>query len=54
MQDLTPISLFCVAIPNQVTKQLTFVHADLQLSSLAEMTFEELVTIVHKAANGKG
>ena len=46
--------IFCVAIPNQVTKQLTFAHADLQLSSLAETTFEELVTIVHNAANGKG
>ncbi len=39
--------IFCVAVPNQVTKQLTFPHADLQVSSLAEMTFEELVTTVH-------
>ncbi len=38
--------IFCVAVPNQVTKQLTFPHADLQLSSLAEMTFEELATAV--------
>lgn len=41
--------IFCVAIPNEVTKQLTFAHADLQLSSLAEMTFEELVTTVHES-----
>ena len=38
--------IFCVAVPNQVTKQLTFAHADLQISSLAEMTFEELVKTV--------
>jgi len=41
--------IFCVAVPNQVTKQLTFAHADLQLSSLAETTFEELVTTVHQS-----
>lgn len=40
--------IFCVAVPNHVTKQLTFAHADLQLSSLAEMTFEELVKTVHE------
>jgi len=41
--------IFCVAVPNQVTKQLTFAHADLQLLSLAEMAFEELVTTVHQS-----
>ncbi|MBM4258472.1 MAG: HAD-IA family hydrolase [Deltaproteobacteria bacterium] len=38
--------IFCVAVPNQVTQQLTFAHADLQLSSLAEMTFAELVRTI--------
>jgi HAD superfamily hydrolase (TIGR01509 family) len=38
--------IFCVAVPNHVTKQLTFAHADLQLSSLAEVTFEELVRTI--------
>ena len=41
--------IFCVAVPNQVTKQLPFAHADLRLSSLAEMTFEALVTTVHQS-----
>jgi HAD superfamily hydrolase (TIGR01509 family) len=43
--------IFCVAVPNEVTKQLEFPHADIQLSSLAETTFEELVAIVHKHRN---
>jgi beta-phosphoglucomutase-like phosphatase (HAD superfamily) len=40
------VGIFCVAVPNHVTKQLTFAHADLQLSSLAEVTFEELVRTI--------
>jgi HAD superfamily hydrolase (TIGR01509 family) len=40
--------IFCVAVPNLVTKQLAFAHADLRLSSLAEVTFDELVTAVHQ------
>jgi HAD superfamily hydrolase (TIGR01509 family) len=40
--------LFCVAIPNSVTCLSCFDHADLTLSSLAEMTFEELLVHVHQ------
>ena len=40
--------IFCVAVPNQVTRHLAFDHADLRLPSLAEITFEELVTTIDK------
>jgi len=35
--------LFCVAVPNPLTRQLRTDHADLQLSSLEEMSLEELL-----------
>lgn len=35
--------IFCVAVPNPVTKRLPLEHADMRLSSLAEMPLEELL-----------
>lgn len=35
--------LYCVAVPNPLTRQLTFDQADLRLSSLEELTLEQLV-----------
>jgi HAD superfamily hydrolase (TIGR01509 family) len=35
--------LFCVAVPNSLTSQLTLSEADLQLGSLAEMPLEQLL-----------
>ena len=37
--------IFCVAVPNPVTSQLSLEHADLQLTSLTEMPLEELLTL---------
>lgn len=38
--------LFCVAVPNPVTRQLSLQHADLQLTSLAELPLERLLSKV--------
>lgn len=38
--------IFCVAVPNQITRLLPLDHADVQLTSLAEMTLEELIASV--------
>jgi len=35
--------LYCVAIPNQMTRQLAFGHADYQLNSLADMPLTQLL-----------
>lgn len=35
--------IFCVAVPNAMTQQLPFDLADLQISSLAELSLEELL-----------
>jgi HAD superfamily hydrolase (TIGR01509 family) len=39
--------LFCVAVPNQITSQLSLDEADVQLGSLAEMTLEQLLEQVN-------
>ncbi len=41
--------IFCVAVPNAITRHSSFELADLQLSSLADMSLEEVIS----AANGK-
>ncbi len=41
--------IFCVAVPNAITRHSSFELADLQLSSLADMSLEEVMS----AANGK-
>ena len=43
--------LFCVAVPNQVTCISCFDHADLTLSSLAEITFQELLLRVQQSTS---
>ena len=35
--------IFCVAVPNAVTRQLSFDHADLQLASLAAVSLAQLL-----------
>lgn len=35
--------LFCVAVPNPLTRQLSLAHADLRLSSLTDMPLERLL-----------
>ena len=40
--------IFCVAIPNPVTGQLSLAHADLRLSSMAEMPLGKLIALVEE------
>jgi HAD superfamily hydrolase (TIGR01509 family) len=40
--------IFCVAVPNPLTSQLPLDHADLRLSSLADMSLERLIEEVQK------
>ncbi len=40
--------LFCVAVPNQMTARLDLDHADMRLSSLADLPLEELIRKVEK------
>lgn len=41
--------IFCVAVPNALTRQLSLDHADMQLPSLAEMPLNELLHLVESA-----
>lgn len=41
--------LYCVAVPNPVTQQLSLDHADLVLGSLEEMALDELIRVVEEA-----
>lgn len=41
--------IFCVAVPNPLTRQLSTDHADLQLDSLADLPLEELLLQVEGA-----
>jgi HAD superfamily hydrolase (TIGR01509 family) len=40
--------LYCVAVPNVITRRLAFDHADLCLNSLADMPLEELLEEVER------
>ncbi|HEY6408189.1 MAG TPA: HAD-IA family hydrolase, partial [Ktedonobacteraceae bacterium] len=40
--------IFCVAVPNPVTRQLSLDHADLYLSSLSDVPLEELLVKVQE------
>lgn len=44
--------LFCVAVPNAITRELSFDLADLQITSLAELPLEQLVSIKDKQSMG--
>jgi HAD superfamily hydrolase (TIGR01509 family) len=39
--------LYCVAVPNALTRQLNLAEADLQLDSLADMPLEQLLNLIH-------
>lgn len=41
--------LFCVTVPNPMTSQLSLSHADLRLTSMAEMSLADLLTMAHKS-----
>jgi beta-phosphoglucomutase-like phosphatase (HAD superfamily) len=41
--------LFCVAVPNQITRRLALDQADLQLESLADLSLDELIAIAGQA-----
>jgi HAD superfamily hydrolase (TIGR01509 family) len=43
--------LYCVAVPNPLTRQLSFAQADLQLGSLADLPLERLLAAVQR--NGR-
>ena len=40
--------IFCIAVPNVVTRQLSLEHADLRLISMAELPLEQLLLEVEK------
>jgi len=40
--------IFCVAIPNVITRQLSLDHADLHMTSMADMPLKELIMRVEK------
>ena len=40
--------IFCVAVPNDLTRTLSFDHADMQLSSLQELPLRDLITRVDR------
>lgn len=42
--------IFCVAVPNAITKQLVFERADLKLASLADLPLEELLRLKEDGA----
>ena len=43
--------IYCVAVPNALTRQLSLDHADLQLESLADLPLEELLAQATGAVN---
>jgi beta-phosphoglucomutase-like phosphatase (HAD superfamily) len=45
--------LFCVAIPNAMTRDLDISAADLRLASLAEMPLAELLAVVENRRAGE-
>ena len=47
VQAAKAAGLFCVVVPNKLTKQLHFEGADLRLGSLAELSLGELLIKVH-------
>ncbi len=46
--------LFCVAVPNELTRRLPLEHADLCLDSLAQMPLEALLAEVKRRLDGRG
>ena len=46
--------IFCVAVPNPVTNQLPLDHADLRLTSLADVSLEKLLLAVNRPGHQQG
>jgi HAD superfamily hydrolase (TIGR01509 family) len=46
--------LFCVAVPNALTRRLPLDHADLRLESLADLPLESLLVEVEGRLHGNG
>jgi HAD superfamily hydrolase (TIGR01509 family) len=46
--------IFCVVVPNEMTRQFSFDHADLRLNSLTEMALGEVLLRATRRVNGKG
>lgn len=44
--------VFCVAVPNTVTKTLPLSHADLRIDSMSDITLRELLHKVHTSRQG--
>jgi beta-phosphoglucomutase-like phosphatase (HAD superfamily) len=44
--------IFCVAVPNAMTQPLSFDLADLQISSLAELSLEKLLLEATRGRKG--
>ena len=44
--------IFCVAVPNAVTRQLSLDQADLRLTSLADLSLEQLLAQVRSTGQG--
>lgn len=42
--------IFCIAVPNPITSQLSLSHADMQLTSLADIPLEKLLTHIQEKA----
>ena len=40
--------IFCVAIPNEISRQLGVDHADLVINSMSEITLDELMSVHSK------
>ena len=38
--------IFCVAIPNPVTSQLSLDHADIRLQSLTDLSLDQLIALI--------
>jgi HAD superfamily hydrolase (TIGR01509 family) len=47
------VGLFCVVVPNPLTRLLNVDHADLRLDSLADISLEDLIEKVESMLNGK-
>jgi HAD superfamily hydrolase (TIGR01509 family) len=46
--------IFCVAVPNEMTRSIPNQHADLRLDSLLDVSLEQLVAMIKAAANRRG
>jgi beta-phosphoglucomutase-like phosphatase (HAD superfamily) len=45
--------VYCVAVPNTVTSQLSFDEADLRIESLADLSLDNLLQRVHRGSGNR-